>query len=287
MSEQNPRKAGISPSPLTLAFLIVFATITVVGAISLFIVGMAAPATTMTGAPPNAAALEIVTQTSPSSSPTSQASPTSFPIPETVVVNTPTVRPTLPLPPSPTIYIAGPTAQFSTPIPIAEWSVYEDGQAGFSIRYPPDWYLKTTQPEDRIFGSTTQLSSFDPNDPILEAKPPQPIPNFTKLEIIVVDNLEATGESFPPNQTIDEWVRTSRAIDDSVQDQLELIDEGPTEVGGVPAYFQVIRYASGGVAKTTYVYHNNKLVFINHRFEEAGSFNGQVLQQMIDSISFN
>ncbi len=284
MSEHKPRKAGLSPSPLLLALLIIAATIVVVGVIALLLTGTSAPAPTQTGAMAGASA----PQSEPSGKPAAEIldTPTAL-IPTNVPVHT--AIPTIALPtliPEPTPYIPGPTAQFTTQIPIDQWLVYDDAQAGFSIKYPPDWYLRTTAPEDRVFGSTTQLFSYDPNDPILESKSRPPLPNFTKIEITVVDNLEATGEVFLPDQTIENWVRTSRVIDDSVGDQLKLIDEGATIVGGVPAYYQLIQYATRGLAKTTYVYHKGKLIFIVHGFEEADSFNDLTLRGMMETIIF-
>ncbi len=298
MSERSPRKSGLSPSPLALALAIVLATITTLGAVYFFTIGLTAPSPAQTGAfaksnelPTKVAkqeALAKATATEPPATeePTELATST-LTIPEEQPQSTP--------------YIPGPTAQFSKWIPVEEWLTYTDEQARFSVKYPPDWYLVTVPKEYRVFGSTTSLYSYDINNPALaiEGKSGIEHPNYTKIEIGVAWNLEAIGSSFVPGESIFDWAQrnldysTIAANETESTNAIFVREERHVEVGGKPAYMHVVssskvqtpskRNSSVGI----YVKNGELLTIIHYPLEPEDSFNARVLQAILDSIVFS
>jgi hypothetical protein len=198
--------------------------------------------------------------------------------PPTNAPQTPGPSPT-PLP-SPTTYIPGPTAQFETLAPIEQWKTYNNAEAMYSIKYPPDWYLNTTPS-----GQTTQFFSYDFNDPdptIGKGNPPPE--NFIKVEIAIEDITQHPDELFLPGETIADWVQRTRPLVEGVH---TLIDEESLTVGGLPAFRQAVRAnaGDGGTYDAVHVKLGTNVVFIVlHPYATPGSFGNQVFRLMLESF---
>lgn len=279
MSERNPRKSGLSPSPVSLALFIVVATIVALGALYVLTLGMTAPAPTQTGAmaKPNAS---NNTQNRESVVAAQVAVTAEAPVYEETEIPTPDI-PTPTQPPDPTPYTPGPTSQFTTIVPTEDWLVYVDEQAGFSVKYPPDWYLTTTPLEERVFGSTTQLYSYDPNDPNPVPKGTNPADNFIKLTI-VSDSLQAMGWPFLPGETLTEWVQRTQPRSG---DEQQILEEREASIGGLPAYFQKTIY-KGTEAATFYVHRDANMVYVGYFVRPSGSIHEQLIETILASLRF-
>lgn len=279
MSERHPRKSGPSPSPLFLALLLVLVTLVVVGVVSLFLTGFNPRTPVQTGAMAKSSASDndqniklVVIPDAAATDETPLEEETELP---TLDIPTPTQ------PPDPTPYTPGPTAQFSTPIPTEEWLEYLDEQARFRIKYPPDWYLTTTPLEERVFGSTTQLFSYDPRDPNPVPKGTTPPENFIKLTI-VSDSLEAMGWPFLPNETLEQWVQRTQP---GSGDEQQILEAGETTLGGLPAYFQKTTF-KGSEAITYFVQRDANMVYVGHFVPSRGSFGEQVIEAILSTLTF-
>ncbi|MBI4671500.1 MAG: hypothetical protein HY741_07520 [Chloroflexi bacterium] len=181
--------------------------------------------------------------------------------------------------------VPGPTAQFEKILPIEEWSTYTDELAGFRIAYPPDWYVNGRPPNLPPQGWTTQFLSYDPNDrSFAKGKAPS---NIIKLEI-TLDDLEVVGHPFAPGQSLEDWVHGNSAISPDFSDQLRLIEESPMTIAGVSSFRQVIEYHTVDhfIGVTIYVPRGRNMIYINYRLPDTGSYQEQILRQMIESIQF-
>lgn len=277
MFKRQPTKSGLSP--LRLAVIVTVAGVVALAALLLYTSG-----TTM-DYPGQTSMIAKARTPEEDRNPTlvviSDATATNgTPFEDETALATPDI-PTPSQPPDPTPYLRGPTAQFSTLIPMQEWLVYLDAQAGFSIKYPPDWYLNTTPPEERVFGSTTQLLSWDPKDPDPVPKGTKRPENFIKLEI-VSDSLRAMGRQFLPDETLAEWVQRTRPRSG---DEMQILEEGETTLGGLPAYFQKTSY-KGSEAIVYYVHRGANMVYIWHWVSAPNSIHEQVIENMLATLTF-
>lgn len=279
MTDRPPPKSRVAPSPAIVASLLVLVLVFTLVAVYLTPRLLQAPTAIQTleilqaaSAPRNENARpNAVAQATATDQITEEA--TEEPEPD---IPTPTQ------PPEPTAYVPGPTAQFETILPIGDWLEFRDEQAGFSIKYPPDWYLKTTPPEERAAGSTTQFVSYDPNNPDAVPKGTNKPENFVKLEI-TTDSLQAMGQPFLPNETLPEWVHRNRATDG---EDLAILEERETTLGGRQAFYQVTLWKGVVKGATYYIHRDSNMVFVGYLSPPPESWASQVFDQMLASLSF-
>lgn len=189
--------------------------------------------------------------------------------------NSPTQEPT---------YAVGPTAQYSEILPISEWESF-DAPEGFSVKYPPDWYFETLPQEQelRVNGSTVHLWSYDYRDPNLSAigKAGEWPPNFTKATISLA-RPETSGFPVEENETIQDWVH--RAFP---EEEESVVSEESVQVDGRQAFRRVTSTVGRRNWSITYLFHGPYIMLISHPVHEEGSFNAQVITQIVESITID
>ncbi len=271
MSERQPRKSPLSPSPLPLALFIVFAALIGLGALYLFTIGMTAPAPTQTGAQQNALAQATATvEADTEEEPNYDLTPTRvLPVPTDAPVP-PGAKSPIPLPPPTEIsYTPGPTASLEVLVPIEEWREYVNEQQGFTIKYPPNWYLNPGPT-----GQTTQIFSYDFNDPALDGYKGPPL-DLTKIEIGITQ-----AQQFLPNESIHEWIyRTGRLGEDD-----KLIQEEELPVDGLPALRQLVDFEYGGLIEGVYVKRTNDVIIIGQHYREDWAIPNQVFALLVQNF---
>lgn len=271
-----PQKKSGSPkfsALVTLGLVILAGAFALVG-ISVFMRGFSASApapTFVAGAAP--------TQPSPTETsipPTEPGDATPTPI---VIMGVPNL-----VTPPPT-YAVGPTAQFTKVIPVSEWLTYEDKQAGFSVKYPPDWYLKTTPEDERVAGYGTSLFSYDSHDMKLSVlnKSGKWPSNFVKMEIMLFTT-KGTNHPLRPNQTIEDWVRW--AYPDSEDERI--VSEAIKELNGVKA-FERITYSDKAASawrrwRAIYLFRGEYIMVIGHAYPEQETVSKKILETIVSSI---
>lgn len=183
----------------------------------------------------------------------------------------------------PPTYAVGPTAQFTELLPISEWLTYEDKQAGFSFKYPPDWYLAGPPEQERVAGYSASIHSYDPQDPDLSilGKSGKWPPNYIKVEIALIVP-ELTGLTLLSNEDIADWVH--RAYPATEEEQI--ISEGPTEIDGVKAFEQVIQSHNGPTWSATYLFVGKYIMVIGKPYVEGGTSSNKIIETIMDSIEF-
>lgn len=168
--------------------------------------------------------------------------PSSTELPSTTLIPTATDEVILGTPvyvsPVPT-HATGPTAQFDEVLPIEQWLTFTDEKVGYSIKYPPDWYLETTPPDAIGICCSSSIYSYDPKDPSLETlgKEGKWPSNYVAVHFAVAD-LRATVPSlaFEPNESMGDWVH--RVV--KLRDIDTVIEEREMTISGMPAYLQVV-----------------------------------------------
>lgn len=280
MSAPQSQKSALSPSPFVLAVAVVIFALIGIGILALLQTALVAPTPAQTGAsakqnvaPPNRAPQQNAAATAIVTEPAVTEEPTEPPTPD---IPTPTQ------PPEPTAYIPGPTAQFTTPIPLDEWLVYADEQAGFRIQYPPDWYMTTTPLEERVFGSTTQFLSYDPKDPNPVPKGTTKPENFIKLEI-TVDSLDAMGKPFLPDESLANWVVRNYPRSGDEGGEYVILDEVGTTLGDTTAFRQVSSF-HGVEGVNFFIHRGNDMIFVGYQTPSPGGFNEQIIDSMLESF---
>ena len=276
MSAREPRKPRLSPSPSALALLIVFTSIAVLGALYLFTIGMTAPVPAQSGA--NQRAFVPATATSEAEI---EAEP-NYDLTPTRVLDVPTAaslppgveRPTELPPPTAIPYAPGPTASLEELMPIEEWKEYVNEQQGFSFKYPPNWYLNTTST-----GQTTQIFSYDFNDPSLTGYKGPPL-DVTRIDIMVNRVDQQPIDQFRGTETLREWVsRTGRLGEDD-----KLIQEAEFTADGLPALRQLVDFEYGGLIDGVYIKRSGDVILIGQHYREEWIVPNQVFDLLIQSF---
>lgn len=283
MSEQHPRKSSASPAPLFLALLIAVVTLVVLGVVSLLLTGFNARAPAQTGA----MARNNESRNNPSLNPASLQDATATDIVESEeelhyeltpsrVLAAPTwppdrATPEPPPPPTEISYTPGPTAHFDVMAPFEEWTDYVNEGQGFSVKYPPDWYLNPGQ---------MQFFSYDFNNPKLQLNPDLSL-DYAKIEILVDDLTGLPPEhQFRENETLREWVyRTGRVGEDD-----QVLEEEEFLLDGVPALRQFINYDPGLLIETVYLKRPTGLVLITQHYREDFTVPNQIFDLLVSSF---
>lgn len=277
MSAREPRKPGLSPSPLVLVVALVIVMLIGIGAVSLLQTALTAPAPAQMGA--QQSALAQVTATVPTDEdeePNYDLTPTQvLPLPSDVPL--PPGFKTVAPPPEPTAltYTPGPTASLEEVAPIEEWQEYVNEKQGFTIKYPPNWYLNAGPT-----GQTTQIFSYDFNDPSLADYKGPPL-NLTKIEIGI-----SSSKNWPPahqlreGETLREWVaKTGRVSEDD-----KLIEEEDLTVDGLPALRQLVDFEYGGLIQVVYVKRTDDVIIIGQPYREQWAVPNQIFEVLIASF---
>lgn len=184
----------------------------------------------------------------------------------------------------PPTYAVGPTAQFTELIPTSKWLTYEDKQAGFTFKYPPDWYLVASPEQERVAGYSLSVHSYDPQDPNLSilGKSGKWPSNYTKLEI-TLDSPEAEGHPLEPNEDLADWVHRTRPLQESEQ----TLSEKKLRVDGIDAFEQITQSENSPSWSVIYLYSGKYMMFIAHPYEKEEIFNYQVIQTILSSMQFH
>lgn len=276
MSERQPRKSGLSPSPIPLALILVITTVVVLGVIYFFRIGMSVSTTTMTGSPSNDdPKKQLAMQNVSATATAAEIAPT----PSPTIVENPTRRPPPTLPPPPTEYVPGPTAQFTTPVSIEEWQTLVNPEAGFTLKYPSDWYVVTPEPDHEGFGSGATFYSYDPKDLFPVPKGSTPSPNISKVEI-TLDSFVGEGGPLLPTETLAEWVRRTRPMPKD-----SIIREYEISLGDNVGFAREVIWM-GRTSIEMYVPRGANILLIGYPLPDADSYNDKVIQQMFKSFSF-
>lgn len=196
-----------------------------------------------------------------------------------IVTGASSPRATPPVPPPPTAYTPGPTAQFTTFVPIEQWLTLTNREAGFSVRYPPDWYVETPPAAHAGFGSSASFYSYDPKDPFPILKGQTPPPNFSKIEITLVSFAD-TGGNLQPNETLAEWVDRTRPLPEG-----SVTAEYEVTIGGVRGFSQRVEL-TGPSWIDIFVPRGENILLISYPLPLEASFNAAVIRQILDSITF-
>ena len=270
MSERQPRKSRLSPSPLPLAFLIILITVLALGALYFVTIGMTAPTPVQIGATVKATATtdgDTVQEPEYNLTPTRVlAVPTDAPLPPGFE--------TVPPPPEPTqiTYKPGPTASLQELAPLIEWKEYKNEYQGFTIKYPPNWYLKAG-----ATGQMTQIFSYDYKDPALTAHKGSPL-DLAKVEIGV-----SQVQQFLADENLSNWVsRTGR-----VSEGDKVLREEEITVSGLPALRQLVDYEYGGLIEVVYVKRGNTVIMIVQYYKEDWSVPNRVFELLVQSFAFD
>ncbi len=276
MPEHQPRKSTLSPSPLPLALLIAISTILVVGGVYLFVIGMTTPVPSQTGAYQSALASATSTaEVEVEQEPNYELTPTrELPVPTNAPL--PLGFETIPLPPPPTEinYTPGPTASLDEVPPLGEWKEYVNEQQGFTIKYPPNWYLNAGPT-----GQTTQIFSYDFNDPAIKGYKGPPL-NVTGIDIYARRGQLSVNDQLKGNETIREWVyRTGRVGEDD-----EVIGEEEIIVDGFPALRQLVDYDYGGLMEAVYIRRPTDVILVGQPYREDWTVPNQVFDLLIQNL---
>ncbi len=277
MPERQPRKTGLSPSPLPLALFIVILAVLVVGAITLLMTEMTAPAPVQTGALARSdeAQPNLVTKQTAMAVETAKALddetnyatrvlpvPTDAPLPPGF--KTPTPLP----PPIEITYTPGPTANLEVLPPIEEWKEYVNEKQGFSIKYPSDWYLNAD-----LTGWGTQIYSYDFGDPSLMGYKGPPL--GAKIEIGIT-----APQQFSPDETLQEWVRRTGRLGE----EDKLIFEEEINVDGLPALRQIVDFEYGGLMEGVYIKHADNVIIIGQGYREDWTIPNQIFDLFVQNL---
>jgi len=270
MSERQPPRSGLSPSPLPLVVLIAVVTVVVLGAIYFLSTGLNAPSPVQTGAAginPNAPSAQVAIQAA------SDVVPASTP---------PAERTELPLVLNPTPVTPGPTAQFDSIPPPEEWSTYVDPVDNFSIRYPTDWYLITPGPQQEGGGARTiQIYSFDPEDMTNRGKGETPPENYAVLEIIT-DDPALAARPYVQGEPFVDWVHRYFPYYDGFGPKL--LEEHVISIGGREGVVQFSEL--NDVRKQLYLPLGERVMMAQYKYETPANITQQTLEIMMNSIEF-
>lgn len=288
MSERSPRQSGLSPAPLPLALLLVFATVVVLGVIYLLTIGLTAPVGVGTGALAksnepqnnpganrNAIARATATLVESEQAPNYDLTPTRvLPVPTDAPTPFGAVRPTELPPPTAIAYTPGPTASLEQLVPLEEWKEYVNEQQGFTIKYPPNWYLNAGPT-----GQTTQIFSYDFNDPAFTGYKGSPR-NITKIEIYARRGQLSAMDQLQGNETIREWVYRTGRISEGDQ----VIQEEEITVDGLPALRQLVAFEYGGLMEAVYIKRPNDVILVGQPYREDWTVPNQVFDLLVQSF---
>lgn len=272
MSKHQPRKSSTSPSPFSLALLIVLTMLLVGGAVYIITIGMTAPAPTQTSALAKATA---TAEEADDENPNYALTPSRvLPVPTDAPL--PPGFETIPPPPPPTVinYTPGPTASLQELAPIEEWKEYVNEQQGFTIKYPPNWYLNAGPT-----GQTTQIFNYDFKDPVLMTYKGPPLA-LSKIDIMVNRADGQPIDRFLEGETIRDWVyRTGR-----VSEEDKVIQEKALTLDGFPAIQQIVDFEYGGLMNAVYLKRPDDVIMIGQQYHEERAVPNQIFDLLIQSI---
>lgn len=183
----------------------------------------------------------------------------------------------------PPTYAVGPTAQFTELLPTSEWLTYEDKEAGFSVKYPPDWYLVASPEQERVAGYNVSVHSYDPQDMTLSVlrKSGKWPSNFIKVEIALMVS-ELTGQTLASNENISDWVHRTYPM----AEEERVISENSTEIGGRKAFEQITQPNNGTAWSATYLPVGKYIMVVGRPHAEEDTITSRITRTIIDSIQF-
>jgi len=183
----------------------------------------------------------------------------------------------------PPTYAVGPTAQFTELLPTSEWLTYEDKEAGFSVKYPPDWYLVASPEQERVAGYNVSVHSYDPQDMTLSVlrKSGKWPSNFIKVEIALMVS-ELTGQTLASNENISDWVHRTYPM----AEEERVISENSTEIGGRKAFEQITQPNNGTAWSATYLPVGKYIMVVGRPHAEEDTIASRITRTIIDSIQF-
>lgn len=185
--------------------------------------------------------------------------------------------------PEPT-YVVGPTAQYDQVRPIEQWNTFESEQVKFTIAYPPDWYVNGLAPELGSGGFSVQFTNFDPRDPTLieaDSGRGEPHPNYASLDI-TVDSPILQGNPLSPDEPLASWVTRTKFLPADAK----VVDEKSYTIDERGAYHRIVQLKHDLAIAEFYVKSGENIIEIIYRTEPQVGANAEILQKMVESLSF-